>query len=238
MKTTILSVATYKKVLAKTTVFAATLGMGLFMGGNVFAEGAKSAGDENKVKHVEKAPFGNAANGKAKSATCAACHGSDGNSTNAEWPNIAGQSAEYLFEQLKLIKSGERVAPLMVGQLDNKSEQDLKDMAAHFSAQTPKLGNKLDEDLAKLGQKIYRGGNVETGVPACAACHGVTAAGIPMSKYPNIEGQQPKYLVKSLNDYASGKRSGNANQKIMKEIAGAMSDEEIAAVSAYIHALQ
>ena len=196
-------------------------------------------GDEHpKVTSVKAEAFGNAAAGKAKSGTCAACHNVDGNSTNTEWPNLAGQNPEYTYEQLKLIKSGERLAPLMVGQLDNMTDQDLKNIAAYFAEQGPKLGAKLDKAVAALGESLYRGGNAEKGIPACAACHGVTAKGVPMSKYPHIAGQQVKYTVKALNDYAKGTRSGNANQKIMKEIAGLMSEEEITAVSAYIRALQ
>ena len=207
--------------------------------GQVFVEAAdKEHGDKEKVMSVKAEAFGDAAAGEAKSATCAACHNADGNSSNAEWPNLAGQSPEYTYEQLKLIKDNKRIAPLMVGQLDNMSDQDLKDISAYFAAQTPKLGAKLDKTLAELGESIYRGGNPETGVPSCAACHGVTARGIPTAQYPMIAGQQPKYLVKALNDYAQGKRTGTTNQKVMKEIAALMSDDEMAAVSAYIHALQ
>jgi len=205
---------------------------------SVVASDAAHDDEHPKVESVKATPFGNASAGKAKSSTCAACHNTDGNSSNAEWPNLAGQHPEYTFEQLKLIQSGDRSAPLMVGQLDKMSETDLKNLAVYFAEQTPKLGAKLDKDLAELGESLYRGGNPEKGIPACAACHGASAKGVPMSDYPNIAGQQPKYLVKSLNDYASGKRTGTANQKVMKEIASLMNEEEIKAVSAYIRALQ
>lgn len=223
----------------KNSLFLALILVSSLLASSVNYASDDAHGDEHpKITSVKAKAFGDAAAGKAKSATCAACHNTDGNSTNSEWPNLAGQSPEYTYEQLKLIKSGERLAPLMVGQLDNMSDQDLKNIAAYFAAQSPKLGAKLDKAVAALGESLYRGGNAEKGIPACAACHGVTANGVPMSKYPHIAGQQPKYTVKALNDYAKGKRAGNANQKIMKEIAGLMSEEEIAAVSAYIRALQ
>lgn len=221
----------------KNSIFVALLGASFLFAGSTFAAGdAKS--DKDKVKVVKQQPFGNATAGKAKTGTCVACHNVDGNSSNTEWPTLAGQSPEYTYEQLKLIKSGKRIAPLMVGQLDNMSDQDLKNISAYFAEQTPKLGAKLDKAVAALGESLYRGGNPEKGIPACAACHGVTAAGIPMSQYPRIAGQQTAYTVKALNDFAQEKRKGTANQKIMKEIAGMMSEEEIKAVSAYIRALQ
>ena len=79
---------------------------------------------------------GNAEAGAAKAAVCAACHGATGNSANPEWPNLAGQHREYIVEQLVALKSGVRVAPLMNPMAAALSEQDMADLAAHFSKQT------------------------------------------------------------------------------------------------------
>jgi len=219
--------------LTLAALFSAT-----FFMATTFASDSKGHDEhaKEKVMHVEKAPFGDAIAGKAKVATCAACHGSDGNSTNPEWPTIAGQHPEYIYEQLKMIKDGSRNIALMVGQLNNKNDKDLKDMAAYFASQESKSGEAA-ADTYDLGQSIYRGGNSETGVPSCAACHGAAGKGIPMSNYPAIAGQQEKYVVTSLNNYADGTRSGNAQQKIMKEVAALMSDDEKAAVASYIRGL-
>lgn len=192
---------------------------------------------EEKITHVEKVPFGDATAGKQKVATCAACHGVDGNSTNAEWPSLAGQHPEYLYEQLVMIKDGSRSAPLMVGQLNTTNDQDLKDIAAYFASLDGKSG-EVDADLFEHGQSIFRGGNTESGLPSCASCHGATGAGNPMSKYPSLIGQQPAYVLKSLNDYASGARNANAQQKIMKEVASLMTDAEKEAVASYLRGLQ
>ncbi len=227
------SIMTRKLTLA--ALFSATF----FMATSVLASDSKANDEhaEEKVMHVEKIPFGDANAGKAKVATCAACHGSDGNSTNPEWPSIAGQHPEYIYEQLKLIQDGTRNAPLMVGQLNNKNDKDLKDMAAYFASQEGSSG-EAEATTYNLGQRIYRGGNAKTGVPACSACHGADGAGNPMSLYPSLNGQRKAYVVKALNDYAKGNRKGNAQQKIMKEIAVLMSDAEKEAVASYIRGLQ
>lgn len=192
---------------------------------------------EEKIMHVEKAPFGDAIAGKQKVATCVACHGADGNSTNADWPSLAGQHPEYLYEQLKLIKDGKRSAPLMVGQLDNKNDKDLKDISAYYAG-LESVSGEAKADAFNHGQRLFRGGDAEKGIPSCAACHGANGAGNPLSGYPAIAGQQPAYTVKALNDYASGARKGNPQQKIMKEIAVNMSAEEMAAVASYIRGIQ
>ena len=81
---------------------------------------------------------GDAEKGKAKATVCGACHGPNGNSTNPDWPKLAGQHAAYLLSQLKAFKSGARENPLMSPQAAALSEQDMQDLAAYFAAQKPK----------------------------------------------------------------------------------------------------
>ena len=81
------------------------------------------------------ASSGNAEAGKAKSATCAACHGPDGNSSTALFPKLAGQHKDYLYHSLKAYKSGKRKNPIMAGQVQNLSLTDMADLAAYFSQQ-------------------------------------------------------------------------------------------------------
>jgi cytochrome c553 len=78
---------------------------------------------------------GHAEAGKAKSATCAACHGADGNSSNTMFPRLAGQHNDYLLHSLKAYKSGKRKNPIMTGQAQALNEQDVEDLAAYFSSQ-------------------------------------------------------------------------------------------------------
>ena len=81
---------------------------------------------------------GDAAAGEGKAAVCGACHGPDGNSTNPEWPKLAGQHAVYLVNQLKAFKSGERNNPLMSPMALGLSDQDMADLAAYYAVQKPK----------------------------------------------------------------------------------------------------
>jgi cytochrome c553 len=78
---------------------------------------------------------GDAAAGKEKSATCAACHGPDGNSPLPENPKIAGQYADYLELALREYRSGERQNPIMAGMVAALTDEDIADLAAYFASQ-------------------------------------------------------------------------------------------------------
>lgn len=80
--------------------------------------------------------------GQQLSATCAACHGADGNSPVPQFPRIAGQYADYMVHTLKAYKSGERKNPIMAGITAGLSEQDMQDLAAYYSRQQGDLYNK------------------------------------------------------------------------------------------------
>jgi len=128
---------------------------------------------------------GDIAAGKAKSATCIACHNVDGNSLMPIWPKIAGQHEEYLFRQISEFKkgeSGDRYEPQMYAMTVSLSEQDIADLAAFYASQKPKLGTALEEHVT-LGEKIYRGGNIETSVVACLSCHGPRGIGNKLLNY-------------------------------------------------------
>jgi cytochrome c553 len=80
---------------------------------------------------------GNAADGQAlANERCQACHGSDGNSTNAQYPRLAGQHASYLERALLDYKSGARSNPIMAGFAAGLTEQQIKDVSAWFASQT------------------------------------------------------------------------------------------------------
>lgn len=178
---------------------------------------------------------GDVAAGKSKSATCAACHGADGNSSNPQWPKLAGQHASYLTEQLRHFKSGARKNAMMSAMGSQLSDQDQLDLAAYFSSQQLQFGTTKATLLA-LGAKIYRGGNAASGVPACMACHGPSGAGNGPALYPALHGQHAEYVTKTLNDYASGARTGG-KAEIMQGIASRLSASEIEAVSSYVSGL-
>ncbi len=174
--------------------------------------------------------------GQTKSTTCVACHGVDGNSVNPEWPSIAGQHSPYIVQQLKAFKSGARQNPLMSPMAAGLSEADMDDLAAYFSSQT---ANGLEADAGKvsLGQRLYRGGDAEKGIAACGACHGPGGHGNPTAQYPSIRGQHATYVEAQLKAYRSATRQTDQNQ-MMRGVAHSMSDEQIAAVAAYVQGLR
>lgn len=175
--------------------------------------------------------IGNIEAGKQKSTVCATCHNADGNSTTTVWPKIAGQYANYLVVQLKDFKSGARANPQMIPMVANLSDQDMQDLAAYFSSQKPTPSKALS-DYVKLGERIYRGGNLKTGVAACTACHGPTGKGNLLAKYPRLSGQHADYIEAQLKAFRDKQRHNDINH-IMQDIAKPMTDEEIKAVSQY-----
>ncbi len=178
-----------------------------------------------------------AAAGQAKSAACAACHAADGNSTNPEWPNLAGQHPAYIVKQLQDFKEGKaRSNALMSGVAASLTDDDMANLAAYFSAQTPSPGFVDKEADVELGEKIYRGGNAKTGVPACMSCHGASGAGDSKAGFPVLAGQHAKYTATQLETFRLETRS-NDRQSMMRDIALKMTPKEIAAVSAYINGL-
>lgn len=175
--------------------------------------------------------------GKMKSATCAACHGVDGNSVTPDWPSLAGQHASYIVRQLKAFKSGDRVNVTMKPFADMLSDQDMADIAAYFSAQktTPK---GADPALVNLGQQIYRSGVPDRGIAACIACHGPSGDGNPLASYPRLSGQHSTYVARTLGEYASGSRRSDADlNQMMRNEASLLRDDEIRALASYVQGL-
>jgi cytochrome c553 len=174
--------------------------------------------------------------GQAKSVPCAACHGQDGNSVNPEWPSIAGQHERYLIDSLRAYQDGRRDNVLMTSQAQALSEQDIRDLAAFYAAQQP-IARSADPALVSRGERLYRGGNLETGVAACLACHGPEGRGNGPAGYPMVGGQYAVYSAEQLRLYRSEQRSSDP-QQMMRNIAARMTDDEILAVSSYMQGLR
>ena len=154
------------------------------------------------------------------------------------WPKLAGQHAGYLERQTALIKSGDRSVPEMMGIVAGMSEQDLRDIAAYYSSQTNN-GGVAEESVAALGQRLYKAGNADSGVPACMSCHGPAGEGNPLSGYPALAGQHSVYTSKMLNGFRAGDNWGekDAPSEIMNGAAAELTDAEITAVSSFIQGL-
>jgi len=174
--------------------------------------------------------------GKAKSAACASCHGVDGNSANPVWPNLAGQHAGYIAKQLSEFKSGTRSNAIMMGMSAALSDEDMADIAAYYSAQTPS-GGAAAADKVALGEMIYRGGIAEKGLAACTACHGPKGSGVAGSSFPAVSGQHAVYVETQLKDFAAGTRANDPG-RMMRDLASRMTADEMAAVAQYMQGLK
>jgi cytochrome c553 len=172
---------------------------------------------------------------------CAACHAADGNSPAPANPKIAGQIPEYLHKQLQDFKpqggkKPARESPVMMGMVANLSEADMKGLAAYYAGQRLRPAAAADKDLVQAGQKLWRGGNLATGVPACAGCHGPTGAGMP-AQYPRLGGQFAEYVVAQLKAFQEGRRANDTNA-VMRGVAAHLTEREIRAVAEYAAGLR
>jgi cytochrome c553 len=164
---------------------------------------------------------------------CVGCHGANGKSASGAWPKLAAQHAAYVAKQLKNFKEGTRANAVMAGMAASLTEQDMNNIAAYLVKQEPSLGVAQNKDTIELGQSIYRGGIAAKGVPACAACHSPTGAGIP-SQYPRLSGQWAEYSSAQLLAFREGIRK---NSSQMTTIATKLSDQEMKAVADYMAGL-
>ena len=173
---------------------------------------------------------------------CSACHGTDGNSPTSVNPSLAGQPAQYITLQLTHFKSGIRANPVMQGMAAALAPEDMVALGIYFSQQKPKLQSAKDPELVRAGQKLYRGGDASTGVPACAACHGPAGAGVPKN-YPRLAGQYSDYAYAQLKAFKARERGADkegkdANGGIMVAVAGKMTDAQMKAVAEYTSGLR
>jgi cytochrome c553 len=185
-------------------------------------------------------PFtgGNPQAGATKAAVCGACHGPGGNSSNPEWPKLAGQHSAYTYHELVELKNGERKSPVMGPLATPLSDQDMRDLAAYFAAQKATPG-VASPDAVPVAQKLYRAGDAARQLPACAACHGPQGIGNAAAKYPRIGGQHAKYNATMLRGYRSqaGAADLDPEAAIMAAIAAKLSDAEIEALASYVNGL-
>lgn len=193
------------------------------------AETAAAKGDATKAQTIANQ-------------VCAGCHAADGNSTAPANPKLAGQPAEYITKQLKNFKDaakepskeGARKSSVMGAMTATLSDQDMLNLGVYYAEKTIKPSSaKLPYDA---GKKVYQGGNSGTGVPACAACHGPTGAGIP-SQFPRLGGQHADYILAQLKAFRTGDRLNDAG-KMMRTIANKMTDQEMLAVANYVSGLK
>ncbi|MCB5361766.1 MULTISPECIES: c-type cytochrome [Vibrio] len=180
--------------------------------------------------------------GKAKSQTCVACHGADGNSLITQYPKLAGQHEKYLEKQLKELKLGMtsggkqgRNEPVMGAMAMSLSEEDMADLAAYY-ASLPISNNSTPENVVDEGKVLYTAGNAERGVTACIACHGPRGNGTELSGFPKISGQHADYIKAQLEKFRDGSRNNDMNA-MMRDVAKKLTDADIDTLSKYVGGL-
>jgi cytochrome c553 len=180
---------------------------------------------------------GNATAGQGKAAVCGACHGMDGNSTDAQYPKLAGQNEPYIVHQLADFKNGTRQNPIMLGFASMLSPQDMHDVGAYFATKRS-LPGVADQALVAAGQKLYHEGDAARAIPACMSCHGPDGRGNPGAMYPQLAGQHADYVQRTLKAWHDGTTWGtDAHAQIMPAIAKRLTDQDMAALASYIEGL-
>jgi cytochrome c553 len=179
-------------------------------------------------------------------AKCASCHGAEGNSTNPQYPKLAGQNPAYLYWQIWAFKTGARRSDVMSGIVAALSDADTADAASFYAEQAIHPDPIEDRVLASVGKRIFFAGAGPGMVPPCAMCHASGGRGhMPMmmgmmghgmrghrmmTSVPNLNGQHATYSVDQLYRFASGERQG----PMMNRVAAALSGADKKAVAEYL----
>jgi cytochrome c553 len=163
---------------------------------------------------------------------CSTCHGAQGISTSPMFPNLAGQTPQYLEVQLKAFRDRSRADPhaqaFMWGMAAQLTDTTIKQMAEYFAAQTPAPGQSADAAETAAGKKIFDEGIDKQDVPACMACHGDKAQGNEL--FPRLAGQRRSYLEKQLEAFAASLRAND----IMHENSKKLTALQISQVAAFL----
>jgi cytochrome c553 len=165
--------------------------------------------------------------GRKKAEACVACHGANGNSTQPQFPVLAGQTARYIYLQLKDFKEGRRTEPQMDPFVKDLSRQDMFDIAAFFAAQKPApLAFKPDPAKAARGK-------AKADETLCTMCH--LGGFLGQNEIPRVAGQQYEYIIKQMRDFKTGKRTNDAGN--MASVAKTLSEQDIENLGHYLAGL-
>lgn len=168
-----------------------------------------------------------AAAGKEKAAVCGACHNVDGNSAIPQNPILAGQTARYIYLQLRDFKDGRRKDPLMSPMAANLSKKDMLDLAAYFSTQKFN-GQNSKGDASKVDH-----GKAVADAALCTMCHLGGFSG--QNEIPKTGGQHYEYVLKQLQDLKAKRRTNDAGN--MTAVLRTIPDEDLEALAAYVASL-
>ncbi|MDD2663799.1 MAG: c-type cytochrome [Dechloromonas sp.] len=194
--------------------------VGLLFCSSVFAQPAL----QEKLKAVQADPAAMKAAveaGRKASFFCANCHGEEGISKTPDVPNLAGQNAAYLLEQIRKFGAGERKDAFMQGLIKVlKDDERLQISAFYASAKVPP--SRADAALAQRGKALFD--------KLCVRCHGEQARGGEL--FPRLAGQKVPYLQTSITRYRDG--TGIRNNQLMSIATSTLKNDDIVAIANYL----
>ena len=160
----------------------------------------------------------------AKAATCVGCHGPGGASTQAMFPILAGQTARYIYLQLRDYQENRRTDPMMSPMVAGLTRDEMRELGEYFAKQKPPgQPFKVDPEKARLGK-------VKADETLCTMCHLGGLRG--QNEVPRVAGQHYDYIVKQLTDFKARKRTNDAGS--MTSVANTLSDKDIENLAHYI----
>lgn len=164
---------------------------------------------------------------------CQHCHGSEGESSNAIYPRLAGQHKNYIIKQLHDFRSGKRQGT-MNEMAAGLTDEQIIGLADYFSSK-PVLSHRVrDKEFAAVGEYIFKRGNRYSGVAACSSCHGEKGEGT--EDLPRLAGQHKRYVAEQLR--AFNERARTNDNAIMHSIASKLTELELEAVANYVSGLK
>jgi cytochrome c553 len=197
---------------------------------------------------------GDAKAGAQKATVCLSCHGADGVSVAPTFPRLAGQREDYLYHRLFSFRHANPKDPYysispMTAMAAALSDTDMRDLAAYFASQTPRVADGPSESAAPgaagataIGEQLFLHGDPAHGVPPCQGCHGADANGPGRAldryaAYPSLRGQYAPYVVARLTHYHEGQPSDTSNTFIMQGVAQSLDDDSIQAIAGWLNSL-
>lgn len=162
-------------------------------------------------------------------ATCAGCHGADGNSQTPNIPSIAGQPKLFIENQLILFREGLRVSPAMQPAVQGLTDKEIVRLADHYARQPARPATTEAADPTQVQRGIAIARKLH-----CASCHLPDFRG--REQMPRLAGQREDYLVESMLAYRDNRRSGG--DTLMAATLYGVSDADIRTLAHYLARLR